>query len=80
MKRGDELQIVVIQVKGGSAAKPTAEDERRLHVVAKRLRARHVLLATWQKGRAAQFFKLQPGKTAPFQKWTKITDLDAIFR
>jgi hypothetical protein len=34
-KRGDVLQIILIQVKGGSAAKPTAEDAVRLRIVAR---------------------------------------------
>jgi hypothetical protein len=35
MKRGDALHIILIQVKGGSAARPTAEDGRRLRLVKK---------------------------------------------
>jgi hypothetical protein len=45
-KRGDHLQIILIQVKGGSGAMPTLEDGKRLRVVAKRLHARHILLAS----------------------------------
>ena len=35
-KRGDLFQIILIQVKGGYAAKPTAEDGTRLRIAAKR--------------------------------------------
>src|SRR5271167_3026913 len=35
-KRGDALQVILIQVKGGYAAKPTAEDGKRLRIVARR--------------------------------------------
>jgi hypothetical protein len=57
-RRGDALQIILIQVKGGSAAKPTLEDAARLRVVAKKHGARHVLLATWKKGTAGAFLSL----------------------
>ena len=36
MRRGDPLQIIPIQVKGGTAARPTPEDATRLRAVAKR--------------------------------------------
>jgi hypothetical protein len=45
-RRGDALQIILIQVKGGSAAKPTFDDATRLRAVAKRHGACEVLLAT----------------------------------
>ncbi len=35
MKRGDAFQMILIQVKGGSAALPTAEDGTRLRAVAR---------------------------------------------
>ena len=75
-KRGDALQIILIQVKGGRAAMPTSEDARRLRIVAKRHRARHVLLARWTKGTQAQFVRLRQGPAS----WAEVTDLDAIFR
>lgn len=50
LKRGDALQIILIQVKGGNAAKPTAEDAKRLRMVARRHGACAVLLAAWEKG------------------------------
>src|SRR5438477_3576482 len=40
IKRGDALQIILIQVKGGSAAMPTQDDATRLRAVAKLHRAR----------------------------------------
>src|ERR1039458_1666304 len=62
-KRGDALQIILIQVKGGSAAMSTTEDGMRLRAVAKRLHARHILLATWRKRSAARFFSYRPRRT-----------------
>src|SRR5207248_7660576 len=77
-RRGDALQIILIQVKGGNAAKPTLEDAARLRVVAKRHCARHVLLATWKKGTAARFFRLRRGSAR--EAWAEIVDLDSVFR
>lgn len=77
-RRGDALQIILIQVKGGAAAKPTLQDAARLRVVAKRHGARHVLLATWKKGTAARFFRLR--RASAKDPWTEITNLDSVFR
>ena len=59
MRRGDALQIILIQVNGGTAAMPTSDDARRLRAVAKRHGACDVLLATWKKGTEARFFRLR---------------------
>ncbi len=74
-KRGDAFQMVLIQVKGGYAAKPTAEDAKRLRVVARYHRARDVLLATWKKGKAVRFFSLRRGT----ENWREVDDLKSIF-
>ncbi len=74
-KRGDVLQIILIQVKGGSAAKPTPEDASRLRIVARHHGACGVLLATWKKGTAARFFS--PHKTLP--EWHEVEDLRSVF-
>jgi hypothetical protein len=79
LKRGDALQIVLIQIKGGHAAKPTAEDRRRLHIVARRHGACAVLLATWKKGKAARFFLLHPNPRHDAGGWAEVADLRTIF-
>jgi hypothetical protein len=79
-KRGDALQIILIQVKGGSAAMPTTEDGRRLWAIAKALHARHVLLASWKKGTAARFFSYRPRATDKAKQWIEVSDLDAVFK
>jgi hypothetical protein len=79
-KRGDAFQIILIQVKGGYAAKPTAEDGKRLRAVARRHRAREVLLATWKKGKAARFFSLRPKAVNGTENWVEVADLKAIFQ
>lgn len=79
-KRGDALQMILIQVKGGRAAMPTTEDGRRLRVVARRHRAQHVLLATWTKGNAARFFRLRQRHAEGLCDWIEMEDLNSIFR
>lgn len=79
LRRGDLLQIVLIQVKGGGAAMPTAEDGARLRGVARRHRAQKVLLASWKRGKAARFFRLRPA-SARTEQWAEIHDLETIFR
>ena len=79
-KRGDLFQLILIQVKGGYAAKPTVEDGTRLRIVAKKHGACAVLLATWKKGKAARFFSLKRNAGKVVREWTEVEDLNAIFR
>ena len=78
-KRGDLFQIILIQVKGGYAARPTAEDGRRLRIVARRHGACGVLLATWKKGTAAKFFSLRRRSQNGSGDWVEATDLTRVF-
>ena len=78
IRRGDALQIILIQVKGGTAARPTPEDATRLRAVAKRHGACDVLLATWKKGTAAHFYSLR--RTSAGDDWDEVKDLDSVFR
>jgi hypothetical protein len=79
LKRGDTLQIVLIQVKGGYAAQPTPEDGKRLRTVAKLHHAHGILLASWKKGAAARFYTLRPRARANETDWIEVEDLKAIF-
>ncbi len=79
-KRGDAFRIILIQVKGGYAARPTAEDGERLRRVARRHGACEMLLATWKKGSAARFFSLRPKATSVLRDWIEVSDLPAIFQ
>lgn len=74
-KQGDMFQIVLLQVKGGSAPEPTAEDGERLSIVGRRYHADIVLLSTWKKGEGAQFslFDKDEGN------WNKQADPKKIF-
>jgi hypothetical protein len=78
MRRGDALQMILIQVKGGTASKPTFEDAARLRAVAKRHCACDVLLATWKKGGMPHFFRLR--RAIASDPWAEITNLDSVFR
>jgi hypothetical protein len=78
IKRGDALQIILIQVKGGTAAMPTREDAERLRAVAKRHCACDVLLAAWKKGAMPRFFRLH--RATASDPWAEITNLDLVFR
>jgi hypothetical protein len=82
-KRGDTLQIILIQVKGGHAAKPTDEDRDRLRKVAERHGAYGILLATWQKGKSARFFTLcskdVSREVGNEEKWLEVDDLTVFF-
>lgn len=79
LKRGDAFQIILIQVKGGYAAKPTAEDGIRLRTVARLHHARGVLLASWKKGAAAKFYTLRPKAAMGQGDWVEVEDLKPIF-
>src|ERR1039458_8148384 len=69
IKRGDALQLIMIQVKGGQAAMPTDEDGRRLRAVAQRHHAREVLLASWKRGSQVRFFSLRRKAIASRRDW-----------
>ncbi len=82
-KRGDTFQIILIQVKGGQAAKPTDEDRDRLRKVAEHHGACGILLATWHKGKSAQFFTLcskdASTEAGSEEKWLAVDDLTVFF-
>jgi len=79
LKRGDIFQIVLIQVKGGYAARPTAEDGNRLRKVARLHHAHGILLASWKRGTTAKFYTLRPKAKAGEQDWVSVEDLKTIF-
>jgi hypothetical protein len=61
LKSGDLFDIVLVQMKGGSAKAPSAAEIRRLRAVARRYRAKDVILFTWRKGEGCVFQKLGRG-------------------
>ena len=77
-KRGDVLLVILVQIKGGSAAMPTTEDGKRLKAVATRLHAKHILLAAWKKGSRARFFSYQPKAKVKAEEWVELTDISEL--
>lgn len=61
LKSGDLFDIVLVQMKGGSAKLPGVAEIRRLQAVARRYRAKEVILFAWKKGQGCTFQKLGPG-------------------
>jgi len=73
LKRGDLLDIILIQVKGGSAPRPIESDLDRLISVAKHHRARAVVLAEWKKGKRLNLHVLSG------REWVECDPVD-VFR
>ena len=65
LKRGDLFEIVLIQTKGGSARRPTAEDVARLSTVAKYHRAKAVVLAEWRSAEKLELYRLRGKRWRP---------------
>ena len=61
LKSGDLFDIVLVQMKGGSAASPSATDVRRLRAVARRYKARDVILFSWKRSKGCTFHRLGRG-------------------
>jgi hypothetical protein len=79
LKRGDLFEIILIQIKGGGARRPTLDDLRRLRAVAKRYNARDVALSEWVKGRGPKFYWLDRNQHDPNTVWEEI-DPGILFR
>jgi hypothetical protein len=74
-KRGDALEIILVQVKGGTAARPTLVDAQRMRTTARSVGAQDILFAEWKKGSAVRFYRLSRQNT-----WLLVPDLASIFR
>lgn len=73
LPKGDGFEIILVQVKGGSAKNPSDEDIRRMEAVKKRYGAKMVVLSSWRKGSAAKLRVLSNGV------WGDPVDPDSIF-
>jgi len=73
LKRGDLFEIVLLQVKGGSAKWPSAEDRDRLRAVKDKYDAKEVLLSEWKQGRKARLYRLD------FDDWVELSDPAEVF-
>lgn len=74
LPKGDGFEIILVQVKGGSAKNPSENDLRRMEAVKKRYGAKMVVLSSWLKGSVAKLRVLSNGV------WGDPVDPDSIFR
>jgi hypothetical protein len=58
LKRGDLFDIILIQMKGGSARRPSVEEKVRLRGVADHYGAKEVVLFEWKRGKVTAFYTL----------------------
>ena len=58
LKRGDLFDLILIQMKGGSAKPPSIAEKLRLQAVAEHYGAREVVLFEWKKGKSTKFYTL----------------------
>jgi hypothetical protein len=63
LKRGDLFDIILIQMKGGSAKLPSVDELHRLRVVGKYYRAQEIVLFNWERGRRTSFSTLDTALT-----------------
>jgi hypothetical protein len=76
IKRGDFFEIILVQVKGGIAKRPTLTDIKRLRAVSSRYHAKKIVLAEWKKGSQPGFFVLSDKEPV----WIAVEDPGALFR
>lgn len=74
LPKGDGFEIILVQVKGGSAKNPSAADVQRMEAVAQRYGAKAVVLSSWKKGAAPEFRILSQSA------WGDPVDPDSIFK
>jgi hypothetical protein len=79
--RGDFFEIILVQVKGGSAGRPSREDLARLRLVADHYHARAVVLAEWVKGSKVRFSQLKPvaAVTQKLDPWDEVEHPKLLF-
>jgi|ERR1700722_17184322 len=58
LRRGDLFDIILIQIKGGSARGPARDDCLRLREVKRIYRAKAVVQFQWRRGKSSTFFYL----------------------
>jgi hypothetical protein len=81
LKRGDLFEIVLVQIKGGSARWPSRDDIHRLRQVARRYHAKAVVLASWKKGSQPTLYTLPARLGAdyvPNDVWLEV-EPEAVF-
>lgn len=61
LKSGDLFDLILVQMKGGSSRAPIPSEILRLRAVARRYRAKEIVLFTWKKGKGCKFETLGRG-------------------
>jgi hypothetical protein len=61
LKSGDLFDFILVQMKGGSARRPKDAEIARLRTVARRYRAKQIVLFSWKRERKCQFQTLGRG-------------------
>ncbi len=82
LKRGDLLEIIVFQIKGGNAVWPTEEDVMRLRYVGKNYKAKAIILSRWKLGKRPVFYLLTRKKIVNStirSVWQELEDFSPIF-
>jgi hypothetical protein len=81
LKRGDLFEIVLLQIKGGSARWPSRNDILRLRQVARHHRATEIVLADWQRGAQPTLYRMARRLGSGFNPksvWREVT-AEAVF-
>lgn len=76
VRRGDFFEIILIQIKGGGAGRPTNDDAHRMRAVQKRYRAKAAVYVHWRNGRDIRWRKLAAGAGAT-EQWPEVA-ADAV--
>jgi hypothetical protein len=71
--RGDLLDLVLIQVKGGTASYPSEPDVDRLLALQKHHAAKAVVLVEWKRDKTLKFLELVD------KKWQPLKHLSEVF-
>ena len=78
LQPGDLFEIVLVQIKGGTAAWPTPADVKRLRAVQRRYRAKAVVLASWQNGAEPAFFLLKRSNAQGRNPWRPTSPVEVF--
>jgi hypothetical protein len=81
LKRGDLFEVVLLQIKGGSARWPSRNDILRLRQVSRHHRATEIVLADWQRGNQPTLYRMARRLGSDFDPksvWREVT-ADAVF-
>lgn len=73
LKRGDLLEIVLLQIKGGAASMPSSKDISRLRKVKSAHAAAEVVLVRWSRQKHFKYYRLKSHPLPPQYAWDDVT-------